>query len=73
MDVIRHAVDDPAGATQFQQLLVDEVVKLCFQRCSDEVLPVPGGEHRMGPEFSVYVAHEEYNKVSQLTGLKPIY
>ena len=73
MDVVRHPVDDPAGATQFKQLLVDEVVKLCFQRGSDEVLPVLSGEHRMGPEFSVYVAHEEYSKISQLTGLKTIY
>ena len=71
--MIRHAVDDPAGAPQFQQLLMDKVVKLCLQRSSDEVLPVLSGEHRMGPEFSVYVAHEEYSKISQLTGLKTIY
>lgn len=64
MDVIRHAVDDPAGTPKFQQLLVDEIMKFCFQRRRNEILPIFCGEHCMGPEFCVYVAHESFSKVS---------
>ena len=59
MNMIRHSIDNPAGAAQFKQLLVNEVVEFCVQWRREQRFAVFGGENGMRPEFGVYVAHEE--------------